>query len=66
MKSYAKFNQKKIKTNNTLKFMVLPNFESKDQMKNSTSDDPNVDIDVDNMDPNKLLSDEFEKELEKK
>lgn len=46
--------------------MILPNLESKDQLKNSTTDDTNKEIDIDNMDPNKLLSDEFEKELEKK
>jgi len=58
MKGFAKLNQKKIKSDNTLKFMVVPTQETRDQSKGDKSGGhKTIDEDMENMDPNKLLSD---------
>ncbi|XP_054153585.1 uncharacterized protein LOC128952252 [Oppia nitens] len=65
LKAFAKFNQKKIKNNNNLKFMIVTTDQTKDLLKEHIDDHHISDsqIDVQNMDPNRLLSDEFEKQL---
>ena len=67
LKSFAKLNQKKIKSDKSLKFVVVPNPDIKEHLKAvGYEDEESDDIDIDNMDPNKLLSDEFELKIDKK
>jgi hypothetical protein len=63
----AKFTQKKL-SDNDLKFAILPLVDSKDHAIVEEANDGNKEksIDLNNLDPNQLLSDEFEELLKKK
>ncbi|CAG2107195.1 unnamed protein product [Medioppia subpectinata] len=64
LKGFAKLNQKKIKTDNTMKFMIIPD-DIQDQLRGDRSETHvSADQDIDGIDPNKLLSDEFEQQLQ--
>lgn len=66
LKNFVKFNQKKIKSDKSIKFVIVPNANISDQLKASGGeDDRSDDIDDQTLDPNKLLSDEFERKIEK-
>jgi hypothetical protein len=63
----AKFTQKKL-SDSDLKFTILPLVDSKDHVIVEEAIDENKEksIDFNNLDPNQLLSDEFEESLKKK
>jgi hypothetical protein len=67
LKGLAKFTQKKL-SDSDLKFTILPLVDSKDHVIVEEAIDENKEksIDFNNLDPNQLLSDEFEESLKKK